>query len=845
MARQGSHTSTLARGLTSEQARERLRAFGPNRIARQSLASRLGEIASTFADPMALMLAAASATYHLLGEETEAVVLLAALVPVLAIDVILEARARGALKRLAAAVSPRAVVIRDGVETEIDTEGMVPGDLMLVSEGGVVHADGVLRAGSNLALDESQLSGEAEPRPKEPAPAEVNAADAPASAIVYAGSRVLAGHGWAEVTATGPRTSYGDLARLVAEAASRPTPSQRKTSAMVRGFVALAAVASAGLFALSFARGIPPARAFLFAVSLAMSSVSEEFLIVLTMFLSLGAWRLGRHGVLVKRLAGVETLGATTVICVDKTGTLTAGDFTLTSVLPSGSEITELRLLENALFACEPVPADSIDKTIVSYCAARGLDVDEVRSRWDLVHDYPFDLVGKHMTHVWRERGAGDGARLRIAAKGALEGVLEHCDIPPALRARIQAANSDLASRGIRVLAIAGRESTADAASLTGIRDEDEKGLVLHGLLGFNDPMRPEVPAAIAECRRAGVRLMLITGDHALTAHAIADASGLAHGDDGIISGPRLDRLDPAEFDAAVRRCAIFARIRPEQKYAIVDSLERAGEIVAMTGDGVNDAPAMRRADIAISMGRRATEIARSVADLVLLEDNFAAMVATIREGRRIYSNIQRAFRYLIGFKLMLVLAALIPPLANLPILLFPVDLVWLELIVHPVSALAFERGEDSEDAMAAPPRDPASPLIDRPSALRAGLCGALLALGAVAVFRLRLPIGENYARAAAMSVIVAGSLMMVWAEWAGRRPWRRVKLPAQLRFWIVVGCVALSLPAFVMIKPIADLLMLSPLAPSDWLLALMVAILAVCWRAPGSSSARGKDGPG
>src|SRR5581483_5758797 len=512
MAGQGSHTSTLARGLTSEQARERLRAFGPNRIARQSLASRLGEIVSTFADPMALMLAAASATYHLLGQETEAVVLLAALVPVLAIDVILEARARGALKKLAAAVSPRAVVMRDGVETEIDTEGMVPGDLMLVSEGGVVHADGILRAGSNLALDESQLTGEAEPRPKEPV-AEVNAADAPASAIVYAGSRVLAGHGWAEVTATGSRTSYGDLARLVAEAASRPTPLQRKTSAMVRGFVALAAVVSAGLFALSIARGIPPARAFLFAISLAMSSVSEEFLIVLTMFLSLGAWRLGRHGVLVKRLAGVETLGATTVICVDKTGTLTAGDFTLTSVLPAASEITESRLLEHALFACEPVPADSIDKTIVSYCAERGLDVDEVRSRWDLVHDYPFDLIGKHMTHVWRERGVGDGARLRIAAKGALEGILEHCDIPPALRARIQAANSDLASRGIRVLAIAGRESTADAAPLTGIRDENEKGLVLHGLLGFNDPMRPEVPAAIAECQRAGVRLMLITGD--------------------------------------------------------------------------------------------------------------------------------------------------------------------------------------------------------------------------------------------------------------------------------------------------------------------------------------------
>ncbi len=830
MAEQTNAGFVIPRGLSAAQARERLRTFGPNRIARQSVSSRIKEIALTFADPMALMLAAASAAYFLLGQRTEATVLLSALVPVLAIDVILEARARNALKQLARAVSPRATVMRDGAEVEIETDEIVPGDVMLVGEGGVAHADGVVRIGANLTLDESQLTGEAEPQGKEPLKAEVKAGDAIAASIVYAGSRVLTGHGWAEVTATGARTSYGRLAELVAESANRPTPLQQKTGAMVKRLVAVAVAVSAALFVSWIVRGVQPARAFLFAVSLAMSAVSEEFLVVLTIFLSLGAWRLSRYGVLVKRLASVETLGATTVICVDKTGTLTVGDFALTANLPLDGNLSEKEVLENAVLACEPAPADSMDRTIVAHCAERGVDVNAMHAHWQLVHDYPFDLVGKHMSHVWRERDTAR-PRLRIVAKGALEGVLEHCEVSPDERARAHVLNADLASRGIRVLAIAGRE-TEPEGSMSGVRDQDERGMRLYGLLGFNDPMRPQVPAAVAECQRAGVQLKLITGDHALTAHAIADASGLNHSDDGIISGARLETLTPEQFDKAVRRCSIFARVRPEQKYAIVDSLERAGEIVAMTGDGINDAPAMRRADIAVSMGRRATEVARSVADLVLLEDNFNAMVATIREGRHIYANIQRAFLYLIGFKLMLILCALIAPLADLPILLLPVDLVWLELIVHPVSALAFEGGEASAAVMVVPPRDPKTPLIDAVAALRSAAGGALLAIAAIVVYWLRLPAGENYARAVAMAVAIPGSLMMVWAEYAGGRSWREVRLPREARFWLVIAGVALSLPVFMLIRPIASILMLSPISAADWGMALSLAAAAVAWRA-------------
>jgi Ca2+-transporting ATPase len=445
-----------------------------------------------------------------------------------------------------------------------------------------------------------------------------------------------------------------------------------------------------------------------------------------------------------------------------------------------------------------------------------------------------FDPVGKHMSHVWSsvEQGEGGGAQ-RIVAKGALEGIVEHCDLTQAEIARAEGANAAMAERGMRVLAVAGRD--VGPGRFTGVRASDERGFRIYGLLGFRDPLRAAVPEAVAQCQRAGVKLKLITGDHALTAHAIADAAGIAHSDDGIVTGVELDRVDNAGFDRLVRRCSIFARIRPEQKYAIVDALRRAGEVVAMTGDGINDAPALRRADIGVAMGRRGTEVARAAADIVLLEDDFSAMVATIREGRTLLDNLQRAFLYLVGFKVMLVSLALTAPMFGLPLLLLPINLVWLEMIVHPVSALAFEGEPPVDDVMRRPPRPPASPMVERSAAIRAALSGALLTVMALALFTLRLHEGENYARSVAMVVAVVGSLFLVWAEYAGTRRWWRVRMPDKRRFWFVIFAVAMSLPVFMIVPPLAKLLMILPIALSDWAIAILGAALAVGWRALGT----------
>ena len=579
------HPQQALHGLTSAEARRRLEVYGRNLAVKHRPGQRLLEFGKLLLDPMAIMLAVAAGPYLLMGERLEGSLLLAALIPVLGVDVILEIRSQTALKKLATNVEAKARVIRDAQEQEVPSEMLVPGDLLVLSEGDIVHADATVVRASNLAIDESQLTGESEPQTKRGE--ENTESEAGEESRVYSGSRVLGGHGISYVTATGSSSQYGRIAGLVAEATSDRTPLELKVAVIVRWTATVGVALSVGVFVLEIFRGTSAGRAFLYAITLAMASVGEEFVLVLTLFLSVGAFRLSRKGVLVRRINCVETLGSTTVICLDKTGTLTAGSYELGVHVPFAPDLSEMELLQFAALACEPQARDSIEAVIVGHCTEHGVDVARILREWRLVYDHDFDSHGKHMSHVW-VRAGGTGAM--IVAKGALEGILEHCTIESEARER---ANADLAARGMRVLAVAGRASSS-LSDFTGTRAHDERELNLYGLLGFHDPVRPGVPAAVAECQRAAVRLKLITGDHPLTAHAIADATGLVHRENGIITGAELDRVGPEHLVDVVRKNSLFARTRPDQKYAIVDALIKEGEIVAMTGDGINDAPALR-----------------------------------------------------------------------------------------------------------------------------------------------------------------------------------------------------------------------------------------------------------
>lgn len=809
-----------ALGLSSREAAARLASVGPNRLVVVPRWQRARRALAMIADPMALMLLVAGVLDLVLGHRTDAVILFAALLPVLGVDVLLEARSERALAALRAAVAPTARVLRDGGEREIATEALVPGDLMLVREGDLAFADARLVDG-NVTVDESHLTGESEPC--------VRGIGDP----IHAGSRVVAGRARAEVTLTGRATAYGKIAALVAEAIGGQTPLQQRIRRIVRGLFGLALIAVVVQLTVDLVLGVAPATAAIGAISLAMAALPEEFPLVFTMFLSLGAARLARRGLLVRRLVSVEALGSTTVICVDKTGTLTQGRFALDEHVALTQGGGDVALLTAAALACEPTPDDALEVAIARHCVEHGVDIAEVHGIRQLVADHPFEVAGRHMTHVWR---CDD--HWSVAIKGALEGVLEHCAIAPADRARALEATADLAGRGMRVLAVARRDGEGPPP-LT--RETAERGATLIGLLGFRDPVRPEARAAVEACRAAGIAIKIVTGDHALTARAVAESVGLDLGGDRVVTGPELETLGDRDRTARIRGAAVLARIRPEQKYEIVDRLVASGEVVAMAGDGINDAPALRRASIGVSMGRGATEVARDAAGMVLLRDDLGAIVESVREGRRIYSNIQRAFLFLVGFHIPLVALALTTPVLGVPILL-PIHLVWLELVVHPIAALVFEVEPAPPDVMTHPPRARVSPLLPRRMLARSLGSGVLLAAGAVAIFVLRRDAGDDVARTAALAAVLAGGLALAWVERRPERSWWRAGFPRTARFWIVAMAVSASLPLVLAVSPLARLLHVAPIGASDVVFAIGIAVASIVWRfggAPGTGSHR------
>jgi Ca2+-transporting ATPase len=819
----GSGTPAGLSGLSSIDARRLLEEVGPNRWVKRDRFARVREVVRLLLDPMAVMLIIAAVIYFLLGETRDAVVLALALIPVLGVDVLLEARSRAALEKLARAAAPSADVVRDRQVVSVPLEEVVPGDLLILREGHVIAADGVVRWVANLAIDESSLTGESEPQPKREWPSAPD--EAPPDARFFAGSQAVAGHGFGVVTTTGAATRYGGIAALVAQSASSASPLQQKAGVLVRRLGVVAVIVAVALFGLSLARGEPWTRALLGAVSLAMAAIPEEFAIVLTLFLSAGAWRLASRGMLVRRLASVETLGSTTVICTDKTGTLTRGEFQMTRHLALAPAVSEQDVLEASVLACERHPTDAMERAIGAYAAARGVSPANLDARWTLVRDYDFDSVGKHMSHVWQ---AMDHDGYMVAAKGALEGILAHSQIDERARRAAVEANRRLAAEGLRVLALAVKRMQQLGAD----RDADERDLTVYGLLGFQDPLRPEVPGAVAESQHAGIRITMITGDHALTAHAVAEAAGILHEDDLIATADELTALTESERVARIRRTTIFARISPEQKFLIVDALKNDGAIVAMTGDGVNDAPALHRADIGIAMGQRGTDVARATADLVLLDDNFASIVATVREGRHIFQNIQRAFLYLIAFHIPIVMLAIAAPLIGVPLVLLPIHLVWLELIVHPVSAIVFQAEPASADIMNRPPRDPDAPLLPRAAVIRSAVSGAVLAVASFAMYWWHWQsLGEAQARASSLIVLLAGYQTLIFAERLALPSLAVERIPRTLVFWTVWAASAVSLLVILYIPAAAQMFRVAHPPGVHVAVAILLGALAVGWR--------------
>ncbi len=731
---------------------------------------------------MVILLISAAAVYALLGERRDAMVMAAALLPILAVDLLLEGRAERTLESLRRLTEPTALVLRDAAWTSIRVELLVPGDIIRVQEGDVLPADCRLIAGSDITADESALTGESVPVPK--APGDGNDR-------LLAGTVVLGGRGVAEVLATGQATEYGKIGALTASVEHTATPLQESMGRLMRRLFVGALALCLAVVTLGLARGLGARESLIGGVSLAIAAIPEEFPVVYALYLTLGVWRLASHKALIRRMVGVETLGSTTVICTDKTGTLTLGRMELTDTwTPGGSQADKAALLRGAALACEPNPYDPLEQAILARAP-------QPSDGWALVHEYAFDADRKYMSHVWQ---TPDGD-LQLYAKGALESLLRRCNVGEAEARAVEDANRGLAERGIRLLAVAARSLQA----VTGDRERDESGLELLGLVGLSDPVRPEIPDAVRECRAAGIRVVMVTGDHPATARAAARQAGVA------VDG-------------------VFARVSPSQKLELVKALKSAGETVAMTGDGINDGPALRAADIGVAMGIRGTNVAREAATMVLLDDNFGTIVAAVREGRRILANVRRAFAYLVAFHVPILLSAVAAPLLGVPLLLQPAHLVWLELVIHPTASLVFEGDEPDPETMRRPPPPRGGALLGTERLVCSllegmGLFGAVW--GAYA-FALGHGWPEAAARNVAFTSLVLGQIGLVLVERGEGRPWS-AGLRGNRLLPAILALTAAS-TALPYAPPVADALHLAPLSPSEWLAALLLSLAATLW---------------
>ncbi len=748
-----------AEGLSSREAAQRLARFGPNQLLETPGKSRQQIVLEQLTSVMVLVLIAAGVVSLILGEVIDAVAIAAIVMLNAALGFHQEYRAERAMAALKQLAVPLVKVRRDARPLAVAAHDVVLGDVILLESGDVVPADGRLLSSPNLRVQEASLTGESQPVEKD---ADVSirpeAALADRHTMVYMGTAVAYGRGEAVVVATGMRPELGRIAAAMQAVERAPTPLQRRLEHLARWLAGIALVLVGIIFVLGLARGEDARLTFLTAISLAVAAVPEGLPAVVTVTLALGAQRMLRRHALVRKLLAVETLGSVSVICSDKTGTLTQNRMTATEVvvgeqrfkLASAVRTPGLELALAAGTLCndafvQAIPGDGPesvgDPTEVALAIA-GARIDlwkaALEADYPRVAELPFDSVRKRMLTVHRVGAQtrivdtwlpSNGASYVAFGKGAPDTLLETCStlwsprgmrpLSGNLRSSILEANAALAAEGLRVLGVAFRPlSEPDPARA-------EADLTFIGLIGIIDPPRPEVQQAVQNCAVAGVRPVMITGDHPQTASAIAHQLGITG--ERALTGHDLEALDEAALDQAVTLTGVYARVAPEHKLRIVAALQRRGEIVAMTGDGVNDAPALKQANIGVAMGVQGTEVAREAADMVLLDDNFATIVAAVEEGRVIYDNIRKFLKYLLATNAGELWVMLLGPLLGLPLPLLPLQILWINLVTDGLPALALSVERPERDVMARPPRRSSESLLGDGMLWHIGWVGLLI----------------------------------------------------------------------------------------------------------------------
>ncbi|WP_373536792.1 cation-translocating P-type ATPase [Microcoleus sp.] len=846
-----------ANGLPSATAIARLKDDGYNELPSAQSRNLLSIAWNTIQDPIFLLLVGGGVIYWILGDLQEALILLGFVFFITGISLYQEGKTEHALEALRDLSSPRALVIRDGERKRIAGREVVRGDFLVLAEGDRVSADAIVLSCTNLSTDESLLTGESLPVRKVTAVGNVEMARPGGDELpfVYSGTLVVQGQGIAQVKAIGPQTEMGKIGKALQKIKPETTPLQQEMNRLVSRLfgialsLCVAIVVIYGFTTRDWLKGI------LAGITLAMAILPNEFPVVVTIFLALGAWRISQNHVLARRASAVETVGSATVLCVDKTGTLTQNQMAVQQLLSynqaenpqpydlglhSSEALPEAvhQLVEFCILASQRDPFDPMEKAFKELGDRYLAHTEHLHSDWKLLREYPLSPHLLAMSHVWE---SADGKLYEVAAKGAPEAMADLCHFTPQQQKIMAAQVSAMASQGLRVLGVA-------KASIVGApppflpphpslnpnhlpEKQHDFPFQFIGLVGLSDPVRPTVAAAIQECHTAGIRVVMITGDYPETAQSIARQVGLMQMG-AIITGAELDGMSDAELEQRIQSTNIFARAVPEQKLRLVNALKAKGEVVAMTGDGVNDAPALKAAQIGIAMGERGTDVARESAALVLLDDDFSSIVQAVKLGRRIFDNLRKAMSYLIAIHIPIAGMSLIPVLFKLPLVLLPVHVAFLHLIIDPACSIVLEAEPAEKTVMKRPPRNPKEPLFGKKTLGLAvlqggGILAIVLAIFAIALYRRQ---GEFEARALTFTTLILANLGLILSEGStSHLSFKILKSPNPALWWVLGGGL-LFLGLVLYVPFLRHLFSFSLLSAIDLAICLGGGLISLLW---------------
>ena len=818
-------------GITTEQAKQLQAQYGKNELAPQKKEGFLRKVLRILAEPMFLLLMAAAVIYFILGEVRDGAVMLIFVLGIISIDAIQEWKTDKTLNALKDLSAPHIMVLRDGTETRIASADLVPGDHMMLCEGVKIPADGVILRCSDLRVDESSLTGEAQGVWKVPEGQAESPEDYWRKDYCYAGTLVMQGTAAVLVEHIGASTEFGKIGMDVREGSQEKSPLQRQTGSLVKLCAGIAAVLFVLVGALTWLN-IPDhifkdrlIESILSGITLTMAMIPEEFPVILTVFLSMGAWRLAKKNSLVRRLPAVETLGAVTVLCVDKTGTITQNHMSVQETWAADGDVSAL--CETMGLACETEAYDPMEQAMLAHCEAMNISRDHL-FEGELLSEYAFTNELKMMGHVWRHEG-----EIIIAAKGSPETILDLCGLNETQRQNCDRQRFAMSEQGLRVIAVA-ECRLSDEAVIPGSLADCK--LALRGLVGLADPPKEGVKEDIALCAKAGIRVVMITGDNGVTAAAIAKQIGMDV-DGGVITGGQLEAMGDDELREQVKTARIFSRVIPAHKMRIVKALKENGEVVAMTGDGVNDAPALKNADIGIAMGQRGSEVSREAADMILMDDNFSTIVDTVRDGRRIYDNIRKAVSYVFTIHIPIALASLLAPMLGIDpvgLMLLPLHVVLLELIIDPTCSVVLERQPAERDIMERMPRNPKAKLVNASALLKSVLQGLTVFAASFGAYYFTLApdfSNANTARAMGLAVLILANLFLVHVNSSDTDAivvsLRRM---ARDRVMWAVSLITLAGLLAILYTPLRRALLLAPLTAGQFGIAAALAAASVLW---------------